>query len=66
MRKLPPNARRVTVNGNPYIAHTDPVTGKIRLEDDYDAILAKMPVNQRIAMRKSKKARVAKRGEVSA
>ena len=62
MTKLPPNARRVTVNGNPYIAHTDPVTGKIRLEDDYDAILAKMPVNARLQARKSPKKKWQKAG----
>lgn len=61
MSKLPPNATRVTLNGNPYIAHTDPVTGKVRLEDDYGAKLAKMPVNARLAKPKT---RFAKPGEV--
>lgn len=63
MTKLPPNAKRVTINGNPYIAHEDPVTGKIRLEDDYAAIQARKPVNARYA---KKKTRFAKPGEVSA
>lgn len=65
MTKLPPNAKRVIVNGNPYIAHEDPVTGKIRLEDDYGARLAKMPVNARMKAIKSKKVRLAKRGKIT-
>ena len=65
MKKLPPNAKRVIVNGNPYIEHTDPTTGKIRLEDDYGTKLAKLPVNQQIARRRSPKTRFAKRGEIS-
>jgi hypothetical protein len=61
MKKLPPNAKRVIVNGNPYIAHEDPVTKKIRLEDDYATALARKPVCSRYAKNKT---RVAKRGEV--
>ncbi len=53
MTKLPPNAKRVIVNGNPYIAHEDDKGRIIRLEDDYDARLARLPVNQRIAARKT-------------
>jgi hypothetical protein len=62
MKNLPPNAKRVILNGNPYIAHEDPVTKKIRLEDDYGAALARKPVCARYAKNKT---RVAKRGEVS-
>jgi hypothetical protein len=62
MRKLPENARRVIVNGNPSIEHTDPVTGKIRLERDVETELARKPVCARYAKPKT---RVAKRGEVS-
>jgi len=61
MTKLPPNATRVILNGNPYIAHENPVTKKIRLEDDYAALKARKPVNQRYAKPKT---RVAKPGEV--
>jgi hypothetical protein len=63
MKKLPPNAKRVILNGNPYIAHEDPVTKKIRLEDDYGAKLAKMPVNARLQALKSNKTRVVSRGK---
>lgn len=62
MTKLPPNTYRTTINGNPYIAHEDPVTKKIRLEDDYAAIQARKPVNKRYAKPKT---RFAKPGEVS-
>ena len=62
MKKLPENARRVIVNGNPSIEHTDPVTGKIRLERDVETELARMPVNARFSNKN--KTRVAKRGEV--
>ena len=59
MKKLPPNAKRVIVNGNPSIEHTDPVTGKIRYEPDAETKLARKPVCARYA-----KTRFAKRGEV--
>lgn len=62
MTKLPPNAKRVTINGNPYIAHEDVNGNIIRLEDDYAAIQARKPVNARYA---KKKTRFAKRGEIS-
>jgi hypothetical protein len=53
MTKLPPNAKRVIVNGNPSIEHTNPVTGKIRLERDVETELARLPKNQQIAKRKA-------------
>jgi hypothetical protein len=61
MKKLPENARRVIVNGNPSIEHTDPVTGKIRLERDVETELARKPVCARYAKPKT---RFTKRGEV--
>jgi hypothetical protein len=60
MSKLPPGAARVILNGNPYIAHEDPVTKKIRLEDDYGAALARKPVCARYAKNKT---RVVSRGK---
>ena len=62
MKKLPPNARRVIVNGNPSIEHTDPVTGKIRLERDVETELARMPVNARLQALKSPKQKWRKAG----
>ena len=62
MTKLPPNAKRVTINGNPYIAHEDGEGNILRLEDDYGTRLAKMPVNARLKAIKSKKQRVVRRG----
>jgi len=55
MKKLPPGEKRITINGNPYIEYIDPETGRTRLKDDYDAKLAKMPPNARIAALKSTK-----------
>ena len=66
MKKLPENARRVIVNGNPSIEHTDPVTGKIRLERDVETELARLPKNQQLAKRKSPPQKWRKAGEVSA
>ena len=63
MKKPPPNAKRVVINGNPSIAHYDDKGRIIRLERDVETELARLPVNQRLAARKSKKMRVAKRGE---
>lgn len=63
MTKLPPNAYRTTINGNPYIVHEDGKGNVLRLEDDYDAKLAKLNIPQRIKMRKSTKTRFAKPGE---
>jgi len=62
MKKLPENARRVIVNGNPAIEHTDPVTGKIRLERDVETELARMPVNARLQALKSPKQKYRKAG----
>ncbi len=62
MKRLPPNAKRVIVNGNPYIAYEDDKGRIIRLEDDYEASLLRKPVNARYA--NPNKMRVAKRGEV--
>ena len=63
MKKLPPNAKRVVINGNPAIAYEDDKGRIIRLERDVETELARLPVNKQIAARKSKKMRVAKRGE---
>ena len=63
MKKLPPNAKRVIINGNPAIAYEDEEGNIIRVERDIETELARLPVNQRLAARKSKKMRVAKRGE---
>ena len=65
MAKLHQNAKRVIMNGNPYIEHTDPVTGKIRFERDVEGELAKLPVNLRLKAAKSTKTRVARRGELA-
>lgn len=64
MKKLPPNAKRVIVNGNPSIAYEDDKGRIIRLERDIETELARMPVNQQIARRRSPKTRFAKPGEV--
>jgi len=60
MKKLPPNARRVIVNGNPSIAYEDDKGRIIRLERDIEAELARMPVNQQIARRRSPKTKYQK------
>jgi hypothetical protein len=49
VKKLPPNARRVIVNGNPSIAYEDDRGRIIRLERDIETELAMKPVNQRYA-----------------
>lgn len=62
MPKLPPNSKRVIMEGIPFIEHTDPTTGKVRFERDVKASLAKMPVNARLKAAKSTRVRVVKRG----
>jgi hypothetical protein len=61
MKKLPENARRVIVNGNPSIAYEDEAGNIIRLERDVETELARKPVCARYAKPKT---RVAKPGEV--
>jgi hypothetical protein len=61
MKKLPPNAERVDLDGTPFIKHTDPVSGRVRFQVDHATALARKPVCARYAKNKT---RVAKRGEV--
>jgi hypothetical protein len=62
VKKLPPNAKRVILNGNPSIAYEDEAGRIIRVERDLETELARKPVCARYAKNKT---RVAKRGEVS-
>ena len=63
MKKLPSNAKRVIINGNPSIAHYDDKGRIIRLERDVETELARLPVNQRLATRKSPKQKWQKAGK---
>ena len=64
MKKLPPNAKRVVINGNPAIAYEDEEGNIIRVERDIETELARLPVNQRLAARKSPKQKWQKAGKV--
>jgi hypothetical protein len=63
MSKLPPNAKRVIINGNPSIAYEDEAGRIIRVERDVETELARMPVNARLQVLKSNKIRVARKGQ---
>lgn len=54
MKKLPPNAKRVILNGNPSIAYEDEAGRIIRVERDLETELARKPVCARYAKNKTK------------
>jgi hypothetical protein len=62
MTKLPPNAKRVILNGNPSIAYEDEAGRIIRVERDLETELARMPVNARLQALKSPKQKWRKAG----
>ena len=65
MKKLPPNAKRVVINGNPSIAYYDDKGRIIKLERDVEAEIAKLPLNRQIAARKSPKQKWQKAGNTT-
>ena len=65
MKKLPPNAKRVILNGNTSIAYYDEGGNIIRVERDIETELKKLSLNKQIAARKSPKQKWQKAGKIS-